>query len=411
MLRYFIRRVGGGLLLARRVVCSERDHQGRTCSSRRGDAGSRRPEGVADRGADGRRDRRRLTGRRGAGDDDRRHRRRDDRGGRCRPRRDRRLGVGRVGGYEMDDAIVGHVDNAQHLLIGPGTAEAAKIACGSAWNSVERPATQVAGRDRITGQLRRTTITSDQVRAAIEQSVGQIVEAVKRTLETTPPELAADISSSGILLAGGGGLLPGIDDGGRGNRRPGGRCRSSARVRRARCRKRTRGTSRARTLATRRSRVPRCGARAGAPEHAPDYGRMFWFRRKTLSGSQARFSADEPLVLRVAVDRAHDVVARVGDVVHVAAGRRERLDVCERGAHPRAAVVVERLVVPEDLGREPEAASRPVKAVASSGTAAIARPIAQAENSPSAPSGRRVRCSTSRSIDLVRRDARKALFM
>src|SRR3954447_17376982 len=63
----------------------------------------------------------------------------------------------RVGGYEMDDALVRHVDGAQHLLIGPETAEAAKIACGSAWKTVDRPSTAVAGRDRITGLLRRTT--------------------------------------------------------------------------------------------------------------------------------------------------------------------------------------------------------------------------------------------------------------
>ena len=118
----------------------------------------------------------------------------------------------RVGGYEMDDAIVRYVDEAQHLLIGPETAEAAKIACGSAWKSVERRPTEVAGRDRITGLLRRTTITSGQVRAAIDQSVGRIIDAVKRTLETTPPELAADISSGGMILAGGGALLPGIDE-------------------------------------------------------------------------------------------------------------------------------------------------------------------------------------------------------
>ena len=69
----------------------------------------------------------------------------------------------------------------------------------------------MAGRDRITGLLRRTTITSSQMRAAVDHSVGRIVDAVKRTLETTPPELAADIASNGILLAGGGALLPGID--------------------------------------------------------------------------------------------------------------------------------------------------------------------------------------------------------
>ena len=117
----------------------------------------------------------------------------------------------RVGGYEMDDAIVRHVDAAEHLLIGPETAETAKIACGSAWASVERPATGIAGRDRITGLLRRATISSAQVRDAIDHSVGQIVDAVKRTLEATPPELAADIATRGILLAGGGALLPGMD--------------------------------------------------------------------------------------------------------------------------------------------------------------------------------------------------------
>jgi rod shape-determining protein MreB len=117
----------------------------------------------------------------------------------------------RVGGYEMDDALVRYLDGAQHLLIGPETAEAAKIACGSARESIDRPATEVAGRDRITGLLRRATISSEQVRSAIDHSVGQIVEAVKRTLESTPPELAADISSSGMLLAGGGALLAGID--------------------------------------------------------------------------------------------------------------------------------------------------------------------------------------------------------
>jgi rod shape-determining protein MreB len=117
----------------------------------------------------------------------------------------------RVGGYEMDEALVRHLDTTQHLLIGSETAEAAKIACGSAWKATAESETEVAGRDRITGLLRRTTINSAEVRTAVDHSVGQIVEAVKRTLETTPPELAADISSGGILLAGGGSLLAGID--------------------------------------------------------------------------------------------------------------------------------------------------------------------------------------------------------
>jgi len=117
----------------------------------------------------------------------------------------------RLGGYELDDAIVRHVNDHNHLLIGPETAEAAKLACGSAWPLPSELETQVAGRDRITGLLRRTTIGSDDVRSAIEQTVGTIIETVKRTLEATPPELAADIGARGIVLAGGGALLRGLD--------------------------------------------------------------------------------------------------------------------------------------------------------------------------------------------------------
>jgi rod shape-determining protein MreB len=117
----------------------------------------------------------------------------------------------KVGGYEMDDAIVRHVNATHQLLIGPKTAETAKIASGSAWELEEETETDVAGRDRVTGLLRRTSIGSEEVRAALSQTVSLIVEAVKRTLEATPPELAADISGRGIVLAGGGALLRGID--------------------------------------------------------------------------------------------------------------------------------------------------------------------------------------------------------
>ena len=117
----------------------------------------------------------------------------------------------RVGGYELDDALVRHVDANARLLIGPETAEAAKIACGAAWPLPETLETQVAGRDRITGLLRRSTIDSNEVRAAIAQPIETIVDAVKRTLESTPPELAADVGSHGITLAGGGALLRGLD--------------------------------------------------------------------------------------------------------------------------------------------------------------------------------------------------------
>src|SRR5437763_15123456 len=119
----------------------------------------------------------------------------------------------RVGGYEMDDAIVDHVKNLHKLLIGQETAEAAKIAVGSAWEvEGELEDTQVAGRDLITGLLRRVTLSPADVRRAMEQPVGRIVTAVKETLERTPPELAADLGERGIVLAGGGSLLRGIDE-------------------------------------------------------------------------------------------------------------------------------------------------------------------------------------------------------
>jgi rod shape-determining protein MreB len=119
----------------------------------------------------------------------------------------------RVGGYEMDDAVVDHVKNVHKLLIGQETAEAAKIAVGSAWEVEDAPTeTQVAGRDLVTGLLRRVTVSADDVRRALEPPVARVVTAVKDTLERTPPELAADLGVRGIVLAGGGSLLRGIDE-------------------------------------------------------------------------------------------------------------------------------------------------------------------------------------------------------
>jgi rod shape-determining protein MreB and related proteins len=117
----------------------------------------------------------------------------------------------RVGGYELDDAIIRYVDAEERLLIGPETAERAKIACGSALPLADDPETGVAGRDRITGLLRRTTLNAAGVRDAIDQPLAAIVDTVKRTLEATPPELAADIATAGIVLAGGGALLRLLD--------------------------------------------------------------------------------------------------------------------------------------------------------------------------------------------------------
>ena len=118
----------------------------------------------------------------------------------------------RVGGYEMDEAIVDHVKSLHKLLIGQETAEAAKIEVGSAWPTDDTAEASVAGRDLVTGMLRRVTITAGDVRRAIDGPVGRIVAAVRETLERTPPELAADLGERGIVLAGGGALLRGIDE-------------------------------------------------------------------------------------------------------------------------------------------------------------------------------------------------------
>jgi rod shape-determining protein MreB and related proteins len=118
----------------------------------------------------------------------------------------------RVGGYEMDEAIVEHAKKMHGLLIGQERAEEVKIAIGAALSLAEARVAEVAGRDQLTGLLRRLTLHSEEVRAALEGPVTRIVDAVKETLERTPPELAADVVERGITLAGGGALLRRIDD-------------------------------------------------------------------------------------------------------------------------------------------------------------------------------------------------------
>jgi len=118
----------------------------------------------------------------------------------------------RVGGYEMDDAIVDYVKSMHKLLIGQETAEVAKIEIGSVSPDDDGGETTVAGRDLVTGLLRRVTVSGADMRRALEGPAGRIVAAVKDTLERTPPELAADLGERGIVLAGGGSLLRGLDE-------------------------------------------------------------------------------------------------------------------------------------------------------------------------------------------------------
>jgi rod shape-determining protein MreB len=118
----------------------------------------------------------------------------------------------RVGGYEMDEAIVRYVRDHRRLLIGQERAEEVKIDVGSAMELDDIPDTEVSGRDLVTGGLRRVRITADEARDALERPIGQIIETVRETLEATPPELAADITNRGIVLVGGGALLRGLDE-------------------------------------------------------------------------------------------------------------------------------------------------------------------------------------------------------
>jgi rod shape-determining protein MreB len=108
----------------------------------------------------------------------------------------------RIGGYEMDDALVSHMKREHGLEIGDGRAEQLKIEIGSAAEVADEE-TEVNGRDLRSGGLRTATVNGREVHEALTQTVGQIIDAVRVTLEETPPELSADISDHGIVLAGG----------------------------------------------------------------------------------------------------------------------------------------------------------------------------------------------------------------
>ncbi len=117
----------------------------------------------------------------------------------------------RVAGDELDESITNYVRRAYNLFIGERTAEQVKIELGSAYKLETELTMQIKGRDLVTGLPRMSVISSEEVRAAIAEPVGIIVEAIKLTLEATPPELAADAMNNGIMLAGGGALLKGLD--------------------------------------------------------------------------------------------------------------------------------------------------------------------------------------------------------
>lgn len=118
----------------------------------------------------------------------------------------------RVAGDDMDDAITNYMKRTYNLMIGPQTAENIKIAIGSAAPVEDEGSLEVKGRDMISGLPRRAVVKSEEIREALKEPVGSIVDAVLRTLEQVEPELAADLVDNGIHMAGGGSLLRGLDE-------------------------------------------------------------------------------------------------------------------------------------------------------------------------------------------------------
>jgi len=117
----------------------------------------------------------------------------------------------RIGGDAMDKCIVQYMRRVYNLLIGERTAEEIKITIGSAYSLGEECTLEVKGRDLVAGLPKTLTVTSEEIRDALQEPVSAIVEAVRITLERCPPELSADLVDRGLILAGGGSMLRGLD--------------------------------------------------------------------------------------------------------------------------------------------------------------------------------------------------------
>ena len=118
----------------------------------------------------------------------------------------------RIGGDELDEAIITYVKKEYSLMLGERTAEEIKLAIGSAYPQPEETNAEIRGRDLVTGLPKTVVVTAEEIRKAIEEPVNSIVDAVKNTLDRTPPELAADIMDKGMVLTGGGAHLKGLDE-------------------------------------------------------------------------------------------------------------------------------------------------------------------------------------------------------
>lgn len=117
----------------------------------------------------------------------------------------------RVAGDELDQSIINYIKKEYNLAIGERTAEAVKIELGSAFPEEDEGTMQIKGRDLVSGLPKIIDVTEGEVREALKEPVSSIIDAIKTTLEKTPPELAADVMDKGIMLAGGGALLKGLD--------------------------------------------------------------------------------------------------------------------------------------------------------------------------------------------------------
>jgi len=117
----------------------------------------------------------------------------------------------RIAGDEFDESIVHYVKKEYNLMIGERTAEEIKMSIGAAYPKPKEESIEIRGRDLVTGLPKNIIITSSEIVEALKEPINAIVDAIKYTLEKTPPELAADIMDRGIMLTGGGALLDGLD--------------------------------------------------------------------------------------------------------------------------------------------------------------------------------------------------------
>src|SRR5690348_12424846 len=118
----------------------------------------------------------------------------------------------RTGGDELDASIIAYVKKEYSLMLGERTAEEIKMAIGSAFPMPDEPHAEIRGRDLVSGLPKTIVVSAEEIRRAIEEPVNAIIDAVKTTLDTCPPELAGDIMDRGIVLAGGGAMLHGLDE-------------------------------------------------------------------------------------------------------------------------------------------------------------------------------------------------------